>query len=82
MIIYSVTIQIQKDVEKEWLQFMLKKHIQDVINTGYFIDATIRRVLAPNETSYNTYNMEYIAEHIEEYDDYLKNAATSMQNAK
>jgi hypothetical protein len=58
---------------------MLEKHIQEVINTGYFTDATIRRVLAPNETSYTTYNMEYIAEHIEKYDDYLKNAATSKQ---
>jgi len=79
MIIYSVTIHIQKDVETEWLQFMQEKHIQEVINTGYFTDAAIRRVLVPLETSYSTYNMEYVTDHIEKYDAYLKNAATNMQ---
>ena len=79
MIIYSVTIHIQKDVETEWLQFMQEKHIQDVINTGYFTHATIRRVITGNETTSTTYNMEYFVENLEEYHAYLKNAAAEMQ---
>lgn len=79
MIIYSVTIHIQKDVEAEWLQFMQEKHIQDVINMGYFTHATIRRVISENETSSTTYNMEYFAENLEAYNAYLKNAAAEMQ---
>lgn len=36
MYIYSVTIRLQKQSEQEWLDFMQKKHMRDVLDTGYF----------------------------------------------
>ena len=34
-ILYNVTVSIDKDVEKEWLEWMKKVHIPDVMRTGF-----------------------------------------------
>ncbi len=47
MIIYSVTVVINKDVEDSWLKWMKDKHIKDVLKTGYFTDWDIMKQLIP-----------------------------------
>ena len=42
MFIYSVTIHIDKSVEKDWLHYMQEKHIGDVLATNYFLSCIIR----------------------------------------
>jgi hypothetical protein len=53
MYIYSVTINIEKEVEQEWLDFMQKTHITDVLNTGYFINASLRKAIPDIDASYS-----------------------------
>ena len=45
MIIYNVTISIDKDVENHWLDWMKNTHIPDVMQKELFIDCKISRVL-------------------------------------
>ena len=41
MIIYNVTISIDKEMEKTWIDWMKSTHIPDVMNTGMFLDCKI-----------------------------------------
>ena len=45
MILYNVTVNIDPEVHEDWLDWMKKTHIPDVLNTGLFIDNRFLRVL-------------------------------------
>ncbi|MDT8346884.1 MAG: DUF4286 family protein [Flavobacteriaceae bacterium] len=60
MIIYNVTIILEKKIESEWLQW-IKPHIKEVLATGCFSDARFTKVLtAPNDQG-PTYSIQYRA---------------------
>ena len=46
MIIYNVTCSIDSDIVEDWLDWMKKTHIPDILDTGFFIRATINTVPA------------------------------------
>jgi Domain of unknown function (DUF4286) len=79
MYIYSVTINISKEAEQEWVDFMQHKHIADVLKTGYFIHASMRKGITSDETEAVTYNMEYTAKTQEDYTNYQQHAAAALQ---
>ena len=79
MFIYSVTIHIHKDNEGEWIEFMKQKHIADVLNTGYFTKAIMRKIIHNDNENHVSYNTEYFTETIEKYDSYVQLAAPVLQ---
>lgn len=79
MYIYSVTINIEKSAEQEWLDFMQKKHIADVLNTGYFTGASMRKEINNNDELYSVYNIEYILESEDKYHAYQQKNAPELQ---
>ena len=36
MIIYNVTCNVENEILKDWLQWMVEIHIPDVMQTGFF----------------------------------------------
>ena len=79
MYLYSVTINIDKTAEQEWLDFMQDKHIADVLNSGYFTKASMRKVLHNNDENTTTYNIEYLTESAAKYNEYTQKAAPALQ---
>lgn len=79
MYLYSVSINIDKAAEKEWVDFMQKKHIADVLNSGYFTKASMRKVQHNNNENTTTYNIEYLTESSEKYEKYAQIAAPALQ---
>ena len=49
MIIYNVTINIEESISQEWLCWMQKIHIPEVMNTGMFISAKMTRVMVEEQ---------------------------------
>jgi hypothetical protein len=45
MLLYNVTVGVDKDIETEWLEWMKEKHIPDVMKTGMFESSKIYKVL-------------------------------------
>ena len=78
MIIYSVTITIQPDIEAEWIDWMKKVHIPDVLRTGCFSDCRIHKVLG-SEGDEPVYVMQYRCRSLEEYHRYRDNFAPALQ---
>ncbi|MEE2700241.1 MAG: DUF4286 family protein [Bacteroidota bacterium] len=78
MIIYNVTVSIDKAVEVEWLDWMKSTHIPDVINTGLFSQCKVSRVLA-EEMGGLTYTIAYSCKNMEEYNLYKEKHAAKLQ---
>jgi hypothetical protein len=79
MYIYSVTLEIEKTAEKEWVEFMKHKHIDDVLKTGYFKSCSMRKLVCTEETPTSTFNMQYTVESEEQYQLYQELAAPMLQ---
>jgi hypothetical protein len=72
MLLYNVTVGIDKDVELEWLQWMKQHHIPNVLQTGMFIEAKIFKVLHDQEDGTTSYSVQYFARSIDEVQQYLE----------
>ncbi len=59
MIIYNVTINIHESVHDQWLAWMQKKHIKDVLATGKFSSARLVKVLIEEEMGGTTYSIQF-----------------------
>jgi Domain of unknown function (DUF4286) len=80
MIIYSITVVINKDVEESWLEWMKEVHIKDVMNTGYFTDWEMQKQLIPElADDESTYIISYKSSSLALYYEYLKKEAPRLQ---
>ena len=79
MIIYNVTVKIESDIQDDWLQWMRVTHIPDVLNTGYFKEAELRRVLVEHEDGDITYAIQYKARNMASIAEYQKSEAARLQ---
>lgn len=60
MIVYSVTISLDKKDGPAWKTYMLDKHMNDVVQTGCFTHAHLREVLDEDQDRIS-YVGEYFA---------------------
>ena len=61
MIIYNVTVNVDEDVLPEWLKWMSRQHIPDVMKTGLFIECKLSKILA-EEAGGKSYSVQYLLE--------------------
>jgi len=80
MVLYNVTINIDEDVEKDWIEWMKNEHIPEVMETGYFVEYRMMKMLteSPDETG-KTYATQYMAESLDEIETYLEKEAPKLQ---
>jgi len=78
MIIYNVTISIDKEVENHWLDWMKNTHIPNVMQKELFIDCEISRVLAVEAGGY-TYAIAYSCKNMRDYEKYQNEFAPKLQ---
>lgn len=80
MILYNVTVNIDKDVAGEWLLWMKEEHIPDVMATGLFLENKIFRLLNEEEDNGGiTYAIQYFAASMEKIQQYQLNYAPVLQ---
>ena len=69
MIIYEVKIKVDPSIESDFLEWMKKVHVPDVIGTGLIASFQILKSIAHQET---TYHYQYQFKTIEDYELYQK----------
>lgn len=80
MIIYNITVNIDEDVHEDWINWMKTVHIPDVMNTGFFLENKICKVLSTQEDETgHTYAIQYTCANMEDLDDYQENHAPQLQ---
>ncbi|PWJ36116.1 DUF4286 family protein [Sediminitomix flava] len=75
MVVYNVTVSIEKSVVEEWKKWMKDEHIPDVLATGLFSSARFLKMLSevegnPGETyaiQYNCESMDHLTLYQEKY---------------
>ncbi len=78
MVLYNVTIGIDRECEAEWLEWMKSTHIPRVMATGMFVDSKVFKVLSQEEEESISYSFQYFAESVDKVVDYLDNYATPI----
>ena len=77
-IIYNVTVSIDYEVHNEWLQWMISKHIPDVMHTGYFLDYKLSKILAEEDGGIS-YSIMYTAKDMASLNEYQVFHAPALQ---
>jgi len=78
MIIYNVTVNVEKSINDKWLLW-IKEHINKVLATRKFVEAKLSKVLVEDDLGSSTYSIQYKASSREELDDYYKNFAQALR---
>jgi hypothetical protein len=79
MYIYNVTLSIDKNIHKEWLEW-IQNHIPEVLATGKFTSAKLTQVLVEEDMGGVTYSVQYAAKTREDLDSYYKEDAERLRS--
>ncbi|PZR40525.1 MAG: DUF4286 domain-containing protein [Azospira oryzae] len=79
MLIYNVTIGVDKSIEQEWLVWMKTVHIPDVMSTGMFVGHKIYKVVGVEEGGAVSYAIQYAAQSLDEIEIYLEKYAPRLR---
>jgi hypothetical protein len=60
MILYSITINIEKGVHDQWLEWMRNSYVPEIMKTGFFIENKILKLLTEEDANTGiTYSFQY-----------------------
>ncbi|MEZ4905029.1 MAG: DUF4286 family protein [Spirosomataceae bacterium] len=79
MILYSVTININRTVETDWLQWMKQVHIPEAIAAGLPLENKLLRLLTEIENEGTTFSCQYYFQTMEDYFTYEKIHSPALQ---
>ena len=79
MYIYNVTLKVDTEIADEWLQWMRKVHIPDVMATGYFAGHRLSRLLDDGELDGITFVVQYNVNDIDQFLTYQQLSAPALQ---
>lgn len=77
MVVYSVTISLDANIEAEWVEWMKQAHIPDVLRTKCFSSCRMFRVVDASDRP--SYVMQYECASLEEYHRYRDQFAPALQ---
>jgi len=78
MIIYNVTVSVEKSVKEDWLKWMQEVHIPEVMATGVFLKSQINRVMVQGDSD-NTFAIAYTCDSMKNLHQYQVNFAPELQ---
>ena len=79
MIIYNVTSKIDWSIHEQWVQWMQKEHMPEVLTTGCFTQSQLLRLLETDEEEGPTYMAQYFAETKEQQENYIETFAPLLR---
>lgn len=77
-VLYNVTCSVDAEIHEEWLDWMMFKHIPDVMNTGMFLENRVCRIHEFEENGV-TYAIQYVARNQKDLDEYMEQFAPALQ---
>ncbi|MBK7037750.1 MAG: DUF4286 family protein [Chitinophagales bacterium] len=79
MYIYNVTIKVEPHRATEWLDWMRNIHIPEVLETGYFLESRICKIVNDEDPEDFTFAVQYTCSTLADYEQYQKNKAPALQ---
>jgi hypothetical protein len=78
VIFYSVEVTIDPEIETEWLDWMKRVHVPDVLRTGCLLSCNIYKILGLDGDE-PTYVLQYECESLATYHRYRDEFAPALQ---
>lgn len=72
MLLYNVTIGIDREIENEWLAWMKTTHIPAILATGKFVDYKMYKILHDEGEPTISYSVQYFAHTVADVSAYLE----------
>lgn len=79
MILYNVTVKVNREIHNDWLGWMKAIHIPDVMDTGLFEAYKLCKLLFTDETDGITYAIQYACKDLQTLEQYQKEFAPKLQ---
>jgi hypothetical protein len=79
MIVYNVTVQVDKTAASNWVEWMQLEHIPEILALDLFHEAKLFRLLEQDETESITYVAQYASKTYQAYESYIQNHAPAMR---
>lgn len=79
MYLFNETIKINHGVHNDWLAWMKVKHIPEIMDTGFFREYRISRLLGTDESDGFTYTIQYLCPDFGAYQDYQSQRAAYFE---
>ena len=78
MIIYNVTVSVEDNIKKDWLDWMINIHIPEVMSCGIFTKAQINHVIVQGDSD-NTFAISYTCSSMQKLHQYQLKFAPDLQ---
>ena len=72
MVVYKVIIDIDKKIEKNWLTWMKKNHVPEIMALNIFNKSKIYTITNSEKKNFTSYCIEYYCSSMKEYNEYKK----------
>jgi len=79
MILYNVTVAVDKKVEAEWVTWMKEVHIPEVMETNQFEEHKFFKVLNTEDPQSSSYSVQYFAADMKNIQMYMAAFAPELQ---
>ena len=80
MFIYNVTVKVTHAIASDWLIWLQKEHVPEVLATLCFSNATVVKLLEIDDSEGPTYAIQYTAESKALYNAYIEKYATLLRD--
>jgi hypothetical protein len=79
MIVYNVTVKVEAGIAPQWLQWLHSEHAPHMLATGCFYKFQVLQLLEVDDAEGLTYAIQYYAHTTADYETYLAQHATPLQ---
>jgi len=79
MIYYNVTTKLDRDIEVEWINWMKKVHIPEILNTKKFLEVKLLKLILDDPKTPSTYAAQYCSSSKFLLNNHLKNYASVLR---
>jgi hypothetical protein len=73
MLLYNITIGIDKEIESEWLNWMKSYYLPAAMNSKAFLHFRLYKVLTHDDEGSVSYSVQYFSDDIQKIVGYLNN---------
>lgn len=76
MVVYNLSIKINKEILEEWIEWQNEEHIPEIMATGLFTQYKFFRLLEPDEDP--TYVIQYFTDTEDNYHSFVDQYETAF----
>jgi hypothetical protein len=81
MLLYNITVGIDKEIENDWVIWVKQNYIPAILATGFFVESKMYRIVTHEDESSVSYSIQLFAEKIENVVQYLNEHTSTIIEA-